>query len=88
MQFFRPKRRQDAPAPQIAAEDGVGPGLLGEDLGGGKPDFKLQEHSRQELGQRRYPEVRRRTGGSYLTRRPRRAADCRRLRLCTAAPVY
>ena len=38
--FVRPKRRQDAPAPQIAAEDGVGPGLLGEDLGGGSPDVQ------------------------------------------------
>ena len=37
-QFFRPKRRQDAPAPQIAAEDGVGPRLLGEDLGGGRQE--------------------------------------------------
>ena len=37
-QLFRPKSRQDAPAPQIAAEDGVGPGLLGEDLGGGRQE--------------------------------------------------
>ena len=36
--LFRPKSRQDAPAPQIAAEDGVGPGLLGEDLGGGRQE--------------------------------------------------
>ena len=33
--LFRHKRRQEAPAPQIAAEDEVGPDLLGEDLGGG-----------------------------------------------------
>ena len=32
--------RQDAKTPQIAAEDGVGPGLVGEDLGGGKPDVQ------------------------------------------------
>ena len=38
--FFRLKRRQDAKTPQIAAEDGVGPGLLGEDLGGGKTDVQ------------------------------------------------
>ena len=36
--FFRPKSRQEAPAPQIAAEDGVGPDLLGEDLGGGRQE--------------------------------------------------
>ena len=29
------------PSPsRFAAEDGVGPGLLGEDLGGGKPDVQ------------------------------------------------
>ena len=41
--LFRPKSRQEAPAPQIAAEDGVGPRLLGEDLGGGRQTFKLQD---------------------------------------------
>ena len=35
---FSAKSRQDAPAPQIAAEAGVGPGQVGEDLGGGKPE--------------------------------------------------
>ncbi len=37
--LFRPKSRQEAPAPQIAAEDGVGPDLLGEDLGGGSKNL-------------------------------------------------
>ena len=46
--LFRPKSRQEAPAPQIAAEDEVGPGLLGEDLGGGSPEFRRQEPSSQE----------------------------------------
>ena len=41
-QFFRPKSRQEAPAPQIAAEDGVGPRLLGEDLGGGRQETGSQ----------------------------------------------
>ena len=39
---FRPKSRQDVPAPQIAAEDGVGRGPVGEDLGGGKPETDSQ----------------------------------------------
>ena len=38
--LFRPKRRQEPPAPFFAVEDGVGPDLLGEDLGGGKPDVQ------------------------------------------------
>ena len=33
--LFRSKTRQEAPAPSSAVEDGVGPDLLGEDLGGG-----------------------------------------------------
>ena len=37
---FSPQEPPKPPAPQIAAEDGVGPGLLGEDLGGGKPDVQ------------------------------------------------
>ena len=44
---FGPKRRQDAPAPQIAAADGVGPGLLGEDLGGGRQE-PLRRRIRKE----------------------------------------
>ena len=47
MTFFRPKRRQDAKTPQIAAEDGVGPGLLGEDLGGGRQE-PLRRRIRKE----------------------------------------
>ena len=35
--------RQDAPAPFFAAPEGVGPELLGEDLGGGRQTFRLQE---------------------------------------------
>ena len=50
MRFFRPKRRQDAKTPQIAAEDGVGPGPVGKDLGGGSPDLRRQEPLSQELG--------------------------------------
>ena len=65
--FFRLKRRQDAKTPQIAAEDGVGPGPVGEDLGGGSPDFKLQEPLNQEVDEKRYPEP----WYAYLTRRPR-----------------
>ena len=34
---------QDAKTPQIAAEDGVGPGPVGEDLGGGSPGVRRQE---------------------------------------------
>ena len=36
--FFRPKRRQEAPTPQIAAAEGVGPDPVGEDLGGGRQE--------------------------------------------------
>ena len=53
MRFFRPKRRQDAKTPQIAAEDGVGPGPVGEDLGGGSPDLRRQEPLSQELGRKK-----------------------------------
>ena len=35
--------RQDAKTPNFAEEDGVGPGPVGEDLGGGGPDLKRQE---------------------------------------------
>ena len=59
--------RQDAKTPQIAAEDGVGPGPVGEDLGGGSPDFKLQEPLNQEVDEKRYPEPL----YACLTRRPR-----------------
>ena len=48
--LFRPKRRQDAPAPQIAAEDGVGPGLLGKDLGWGNKNLSSRTGRYQELG--------------------------------------
>ena len=52
-QFFRPKSRQEAPAPQIAAEDEVGPGLLGEDLGGGNKNLWEEESGKRwEEGQR------------------------------------
>ena len=37
--LFRSKSRQDAKTPQIAAEDGVGPGPVGEDLGGGNKNL-------------------------------------------------
>ena len=45
--LFRHKSRQEAPAPQIAAEDGVGLGLLGEDLGGGRQE-PLRRRIRKE----------------------------------------
>ena len=48
--LFRPKSRQEAQAPQIAAEDGVGPGLLGEDLGGGRQTFRLREPGLWKIG--------------------------------------
>ena len=50
--LFRPKSRQEAPAPQIAAEDEVGPGLLGEDLGGGNKNLWEEESGKRwEEGQ-------------------------------------
>ena len=52
---------------------------MGEDLGGGSPDFKLQEPLSQELGQRRYLE----TWYPYSTRRPRLGGGLRK-----AAPWY
>ena len=51
--LFRPKRRQDAPAPQIAAEDGVGPCLLGEDLGGGSPDVQAPRTFESRTGSKK-----------------------------------
>ena len=62
--FFRPKRRQEAPAPQIAAAAGVGPRLLGEDLGGGDKNLREEECGRRMGGRIG------RTRGSGLTRRP------------------
>ena len=47
--LFRPKRRQEAPAPQIAAEDGVSPGLLGKDLGWGNKNLSSRTGRYQEL---------------------------------------
>ena len=79
--FFRPKSRQDAPAPQIAAEDGVGPGLLEEDLGGGKPDVQALRTFESRTGPKKI------CGSSISHALPRWAADSRRLRLGTAAPV-
>ena len=55
--LFRPKRRQDAPAPQITAEDGVGPRLLGEDLGGGNKNLREEESRRRMGGRIRRPRV-------------------------------
>ena len=55
--LFRPKRRQYAPAPQIAAADGVGPGLLGEDLGGGNKNLREEESRRRMGGRIRRPRV-------------------------------
>ena len=63
--FFRPKSRQEPPAPQIAAEDGVGPELLGEDLGGGRQG-PLRRRIRKEIRRRI-----RGAGVSDSTRRPR-----------------
>ncbi len=40
----------------FAAEDGVGPELLEEDLGGGKPDFRSPEPLSHQFSQRIYPE--------------------------------
>ena len=47
--IFRAKGRQDAPAPQIAAEDGVGPRLLGEDLGGGRQEPLRRRIQKEDL---------------------------------------
>ena len=45
--IFSTKKRRESrhspAAPQIAAEDRVHTGLLGEDLGGGRQTFKLQD---------------------------------------------
>ena len=70
MQFFRPKRRQDAPAPQIAAADGVLPGLLGEDLGGGRQETGSQNLCVRNLVQGDGLGRTRRPGECGLTRRP------------------
>ena len=51
--IFRPKRRQDAKMPQIAAEDGVGPGPVGEDLGGGKPDVQAPRTFESRTGSKK-----------------------------------
>ena len=71
--FFRPKRRQDAPAPQIAAEDGVGPSLVGEDLGGGKQE-PLRRRS-PERDKKKNPE----TWWPGSARRPELGGGLRRL---------
>ena len=52
--LFRPKSRQEAPAPQIAAEDEVGPGPVGEDLGGGT---KNSEKKNPEGDKKKNPET-------------------------------
>ena len=85
--FFRSKRRQDALAPQIAAEDGVGPSLLGEDLGGGRQTFKLQDELMSGTWLWKGLE-----GQEDLDRIVQHAVPVGRriggLRLGTAAPVY
>ena len=51
--IFQLKRRQDAKTPQIAAEDGVGPGPVGEDLGGGKPDVQTPRTFESRIGSKK-----------------------------------
>ena len=46
--LFRPKSRQEAPAPQIAAEDEVGRDPVGEDLGGGTRTFEKKNPERDK----------------------------------------
>ena len=67
--LFRPKRRQEAPAPQIAAEKGVHPELLGKDLGWGTRASEKSGTWLKDLA------VRRRPGDCGSTRRPGWAAD-------------
>ena len=48
-----PKLRQDAKTPQIAAEDGVGPGPVGEDLGGGNLDVQAPRTFESRTGSKK-----------------------------------
>ena len=74
--LFRHKRRQEAPAPQIAAEDEVGRGPVGEDLGGGT---RTSEKKNPERDEKKNPE----TWHPRSTRRPRLGGG-----LLKAAPWY
>ena len=62
--LFRPKTRQEAPAPQIAAEDEVGRDPVGEDLGGGTRTSEKKNPERDIRKDKK-------SSSACLTRRPR-----------------